>query len=333
MKKEDLVLLLPTLTLISLLIISFFLNYLLAIYSEDNLFKTDLTKSKKNKKIRKLIFILKNNQLFYIIISFSQVIINMLISTFLATDRWYDWWIFEKFGKFTFIVIIAFFIALITEILSRYLGSKPFSKKLIYNNFFLEITYALIRLPPFLRRIIKPKKKIFANSERDVIRFINNLAAEGILEKKEALLVQSAFNFDELRVNSVLTPWKKVVFLSEEMSYEEIQKIHLNNFHTRYPVLNRKKEVIGVFSWEKFYWSLIKNQNNIWKEQIDQKIIVVSPNDKLNEAFEKLQKNYCHLAIVSHRKSLLGIVTLQNIINSLVGKMRDEKDKLLPSRL
>jgi CBS domain containing-hemolysin-like protein len=54
-----------------------------------------------------------------------------------------------------------------------------------------------------MRIIIKPKRRIFINSEKDVIRFINNLAVENILEKKEAKLIQSAFNFDELIVKSV----------------------------------------------------------------------------------------------------------------------------------
>ena len=124
------------------------------------------------------------------------------------------------------------------------------------------------------------------------------------MEKKEARLVQSAFNFDEFRVNSVFTPWKKVIFLSEDMSYEEVQKIYLKHLFTRYPVLNKKKEVIGIFNLETFYWSLIKNKNTTWQNQIDKKLIFVSPYEKLDKVFEKLQFNYCHLAIVQSQKAL-----------------------------
>jgi CBS domain containing-hemolysin-like protein len=63
-------------------------------------------------------------------------------------------------------------------------------------------------------------------------------------------------------------------------------------------------------------------------------LIFVSPDEKLDKVFEKLQSNYCHLAIVKINKRLLGVITLQNILNSLVGrKMRDEKDRLIPRRL
>ncbi|CAI2161736.1 1305_t:CDS:10 [Funneliformis geosporum] len=54
--------------------------------------------------------------------------------------------------------------------------------------------------------IVKPKKKIFSDSEKDVARFIDNLALEKVLEIKEAALVKSALNFDEIEVASILIP-------------------------------------------------------------------------------------------------------------------------------
>ena len=83
---------------------------------------------------------------------------------------------------------------------------------MIFNNFFIDVTYSLIRVPyHFLRPIVKPRKRIFVNSEKDIIRFINNLTTDNILEKSEAKLVQSAFNFDELKVSEITTPEKKLL--------------------------------------------------------------------------------------------------------------------------
>jgi len=98
-------------------------------------------------------------------------------------------------------------IALITEIFARYLANRPGSQKKIFNSFLIDFTYSLIRIPYyFLRPIVKPREKIFVNSEKDIIRFINNLTTDNILEKNEAKLIQSAFNFDELKVISITTP-------------------------------------------------------------------------------------------------------------------------------
>jgi CBS domain containing-hemolysin-like protein len=105
------------------------------------------------------------------------------------------------------LIALSILIALATEIFVRYLVNQPSSRKMVFNNFFIDTTYMLIRLPYyFLRSIVKPRKKIFVNSEQDVVRFINNLTADKILEKGEAKLVQSAFKFDDLKVISMTTP-------------------------------------------------------------------------------------------------------------------------------
>jgi len=44
------------------------------------------------------------------------------------------------------------------------------------------------------------------------------------------------------------------------MTYPEIQAIHFQQFFTRYPVVNQKKEIIGIFNMEVFYWRLMKNK-------------------------------------------------------------------------
>jgi CBS domain containing-hemolysin-like protein len=66
-------------------------------------------------------------------------------------------------------------------------------------------------------------------------------------------LVQSAFNFDELIVNSIFTPFHQVIFLKEDMSYEEVKMIHFKNFLTRYPVVDKRNEIIGIFNTKIFY--------------------------------------------------------------------------------
>jgi len=78
---------------------------------------------------------------------------------------------------------------------------------MVFSNFFIDTTYSLIRLPYYLLRpIVKPRKKIFVNSEQDIIRFVNNLTTDKVLEEREAKLVQSAFRFDDLNVISITTP-------------------------------------------------------------------------------------------------------------------------------
>jgi len=329
---------LPLLAIFILLFsLSFFLNYLSSLYTEASLFKIDLI-TKKNQQTKKLIFILKNSNLLFAIVCICQVFLNIFLSEIFVSS-----WsrpLLEQKGwenyRWAVIALLGVLIALFTEIFSRYLASRPDNQKKIFNKFFINFAYSLIRPPyHFLRSTVKSRKKIFVNSEKDVIRFINNLTADNILEKREAKLIQSAFNFDELKVGSIITPWKIVTTLNYGMTYQEIQTIHSQQFFTRYPVINQKEEIIGIFNIDVFYWKLItkKNKNPYWQNYIDKKVFYFSPQDRLDKALTELQTNKCRLAIVKQKKRLLGIITLQDVLETLVGKIKDEREiSLLPPR-
>lgn len=332
---------LPPLSLIItffvLLGLSFFLNYISALYSDVNLFKVDLVKKRKDKiRTKKLIFILKNGNLLFAIICICQVILNIFMSDIFMTSAGETLREINKSSyRWGVLLGLSLLIALFTEIFVRYLANRPSSRKMIFNNFFIDVTYSIIRIPNyFLHSLVKPKKKIFINSEKDIIRFVNNLTTDNILERSEAKLVQSAFNFDESKVNKIATPWKKVIALKHDMSYSETQAIHSRHFYTRYPVLNQKKEIIGIFNMEVFYWRLIKNKEARWQDYIDKKVIYFSPHDKLDKVLTKLQTSNCRLAAIREKKRLLGLITLQDVLSTLVGKIRDEREiLLLPRRL
>src|SRR3954454_23629309 len=152
---QDLSPLLP-ITFFSLsLFLSFFLNYVLALYSEADLFKIDLTKKNKGLKSKKLFFVLKNGQLLFAIVSVLQVFLNIFMSTVFLERVEKE--VFEIINKYVFLIFFSLFIALFTEIFTRYLGNKPFSKKLIQSNFFVDFAYLLLRPFSFLRTIVKPK--------------------------------------------------------------------------------------------------------------------------------------------------------------------------------
>jgi hypothetical protein len=80
MPENQLTKILPLIFFTPLLLISFFFNYISALYSEADLFKLDLTKGRKTIKIKKLLFILKRGQILSATVSFYQVMLNFFMS-------------------------------------------------------------------------------------------------------------------------------------------------------------------------------------------------------------------------------------------------------------
>jgi CBS domain containing-hemolysin-like protein len=108
-----------------------------------------------------------------------------------------------------------------------------------------------------------------------------------------------------------------------------LKRIYLKHLLDRYPVVNKKKQLVGIFSMKMFFREgLLKTKNTIWQDYINKEFVTVRPHEKLDKVFEKLQNNYCYLAIVKSGRSILGIITLQDTLNALVGKMKHEKDKI-----
>lgn len=230
------------------LFIATFFNHLLSLYSEVDLFKINFVKKKKEgRKIKKLIYVLKNISLFFLVNSFCQLFLGLIISE-LATDITEE--LLPKMGKsrkFVLLFLFGIIIVIFTETLPRFLTRKS-SEKTILNNIFLEFIYGIIRLFSWLKFIVKPQKKLFVNNEQDVIRFVKNLTLEGILEKKEVRLIEAAFSFDEERVDKFLVSRKKIVFLTLDMDYKTVQEIYLQHFFTNYPVFNDRKKIVGIFN-------------------------------------------------------------------------------------
>jgi putative hemolysin len=297
-------------------------NYLFSLYSEVNSFKIDFIETKKEKKKwNKFTFILKNIYLLKVSNSLLQTILSLFVSEY-SKD------FFKNYKESWILIIQSFIILLITEIFAEYLSSNEIRKEIFLNPIILNSAFYLIKSFSWLRIIIKPKKSLFVNSESELALFAKNLTTDGFLEDKEAKLVEAALNFDERMVENVLVKGRKVVYLRKEMTYQEVQEIYLKYFFSNYPVLDESEKVIGVFNYILFNWVKMKNKDFEWQDHLMKELVLPS-STKLNEAFEKLQKFNSQIAIIEDKEKIVGVITVKEILGTLVGNISDERSSLL----
>jgi len=155
---------------------------------------------------------------------------------------------------------------------------------------------------------------------------MGNLEAENVLEAQEVRLLRAAFNFDEETVEKHFKLRKKVILLSTDMTFKEILQVYYKYHYTRYPVLSEERKLIGILNFKTLNLEM-KDKNGDWREFIEKKVNYLDLNTKLNIAFETCQKSCQHLAIVvDKQKKFIGIITLEDILESLVGKIEDENE-------
>lgn len=310
----------------TILIVNSFLSFIAILYSNVDLFKVDLveTRKKDQEAMSNLSLILKNNYLLFVSICIIQNILSFFLSKLIEN--------FSSTRLTTSIVvfILSFFIMIFTEIIPNYIASKEYFKSLVLNKYLLKFVYLITLVFSPLKIFIKERKKFFTHSEEDLIRFINNLTSKEILllEPKEAQLVNLAFSMDDNDIGSVIIPINKTICLYSSMKLDEIKDIYLTKNMSKYPVFDSENgKFLGILNIKGLVFSLLRNDfySEDWKTYINKNIIFLKKDTKLSNALEILKNSRSHISIVKENDKILGIVTLKDILGSLVGKIYDEK--------
>lgn len=160
----------------------------------------------------------------------------------------------------------------------------------------------------------------------ELTTMVEEAEREGDLEEHESDLISNAIGFNELDVKDVLTPRVDIVAIDITASSNEIEEAFRTNGFSRLPVYeNSIDNIVGVVHEKDFYELMYHNKGPIRK--IIKPVIYTSPNTRINTLLKQLQGAKLHLAVVlDEYGGTEGIITLEDIIEELVGEIWDEHD-------
>lgn len=231
-------------------------------------------------------------------------------------------------------ITITVIVLLFGEITPKFI-SKAYPERIALANYWF-ITVAYYLFYPLNLILIGYKKLInaFAHLDREdtitddeLLTIVNEAEEDGTLKEDESTLIKSAIEFDDLEVKDILVPRINVVAVSETASVEEVKKIFENERYSRIPVYSGNIDsVIGFIHEKDFYRSFGKKDFTI--KSIMQEVINVVEHTKISVLLRKLQASKIHMAVVvDEYGGTLGIVTMEDIIEELVGEIYDEYDE------
>jgi CBS domain containing-hemolysin-like protein len=168
-----------------------------------------------------------------------------------------------------------------------------------------------------------------AMTQEELLTIVDEAESEGGLDSHEGELIRSAIEFNDLAVREILTPRVKVIALSQKSSVEEIRNAFSFHGFSRLPIFDENVDrIIGVIHEKDFYNMLNEGQEDI--PSIIKSIVAVAPHIKISELLRRLQHSKSHLAVVvDEYGGTLGIVTLEDILEELVGEIWDEHDDVV----
>ena len=191
-------------------------------------------------------------------------------------------------------------------------------------------------LTPFIKILELLKNILMKNNgedspsftEQELISIVDEIEDEGVLEEDEADLVQSAIEFNDICADEILTPRVDICAIDKNSTKEQILQLFLQNNYSRMPVYeNSIDRIIGFINQKDFFAAVIKGvQSPV--ESLIKPCRYVPPKQKIIDVMQLLQKDKVHMAVVTDEYGgTLGIVTLEDILEQLVGEIWDEHDE------
>lgn len=164
-------------------------------------------------------------------------------------------------------------------------------------------------------------------TEEELYDIIENMTEEGTLDEEQGDLISSALQFQDVTVESILTSRVDMVALDVDMEQQEILEVIKNQNHSRIPVYEGSIDhIIGILQIRKYIKSYLRNEHIALKDLLD-KPFFIHQSSKIDDLLSMMSKNKMNVAIVmDNYGGTLGIVTVEDILEELVGEIWDEDD-------
>lgn len=163
-------------------------------------------------------------------------------------------------------------------------------------------------------------------TEEELLAIVEEAKQDGGIDEQEGSLIKSAIEFTELEAMDIATPRVDVTGIPVDADREEIAAVFGETGYSRLPVYKDKiDDIIGIIYQKDFYNQVYRGVCGV--EAIVRPALYVAKSKKINVLLKELQKNKMHIAVVIDEfGGTIGIVTLEDILEELVGEIWDEHD-------
>ena len=166
-------------------------------------------------------------------------------------------------------------------------------------------------------------------TEEELLTIVEEAEEEGGIDEQESELIRSAIEFSELEAVDILTPRVDVVGVAVGTSKDEVARIFEETGYSRLPIYEDSIDhVLGIISQKDFHNQVHHTDKEL--TDIIRPVVFVSRNKKIDKLLKELQQKKSHMAvIVDEFGGTNGIVTLEDILEELVGDIWDEHDEVI----
>ena len=204
--------------------------------------------------------------------------------------------------------------------------SAPFLNILIY--ILTPFSFIFKQWQNLLSKIFKSSEES-GITEQELLTIVDEDEQGGVIDKDESELIRSAIEFNELEVRDIFTPRIDIEAIPVDISKEDAAKVFSESGYSRLPVYEDSIDnITGILYHKDFFNIAFRSKTNI--SEIVKPAIFVPKSKKISDLRKELQEQQLHIAVVMDEFGCtVGLVTLEDILEELVGEIWDEHDEIV----
>ncbi|MDR0707711.1 MAG: hemolysin family protein [Treponema sp.] len=205
------------------------------------------------------------------------------------------------------------------------LFSAPYLSALVF--LLSPLNYSLRVWKNFIMKLFKvnPDRSV---TEAELLTFVEEVRQEGGINEREEDMIKRTIEFDDITAREIFTPRIDVMAASIDDSMEDIDKKFQETGFSRLPIYRENIDNITGFILLKDFYQAYRNKRSL--SDIIKPVVFITENMRITKLLRILQKKKSHMAIlVDEFGGTRGIITIEDIIEELVGEIWDEHDEVV----
>jgi len=193
---------------------------------------------------------------------------------------------------------------------------------------FTPLNYLAAEWKKFIMKIF-PVKQARSTTEDELLTFVGEVRQEGGINIHEEQMIRQVIGFDDLKASEIYTPRMDVKAISTKSTIEEIDLKFIETGFSRLPVYQDSIDnILGIIHLKDFYHEVMKGVKSL--KEIIKPVVFVAKTIKIGKLLRTLQEKQAHMAaVIDEYGGTLGIITIEDIVEELVGEIWDENEKVI----
>ena len=192
---------------------------------------------------------------------------------------------------------------------------------------FTPLVWLLIKLKNLVVKLVGGENDQPSMTEEELKLMIDEIEDEGVLDESESDLVKNALEFSDISVSEILIPRVNIAAVEIGDDVETIKEVFITSHFSRLPVYEKTIDsIVGIIHEKNFFDMYLHGRRDI--NEIIQKPLYIFGLTSISDIMKEMQRSKSHMAVVVDQYGgTQGIITMEDIIEELVGEIYDETDE------